>query len=109
MKILFENGYLYNGRQFNEDGDDGSFNVTHINIDKSFKNEVDYEVKVDGVTKNYEAKGIVTLFGDILDVGNNTLTVSLRDGLLNDVDNFYMLNENFEVTVTENGNFITKS
>ena len=109
MKILFENGYLYNGRQFNEDGDEGSFNVTHINIDKSFKNEVDYEVKVDGVTKNYEAKGIVTLFGDILDEGNNTLTVSLRDGLLNDVDNFYMLNENFEVTVTENGNFITKS
>ena len=89
-----------------------------IKIVKSFenKNEIDYEIKVVGVTNNdCKAKGTVTLSGDILDEGNNTLTVILRDGSLqrdgslNGVDNFYMLDQNFEVVVTENGNFIEKS
>lgn len=121
MKILFENGKLFNNRNFNiievgedDEEDQEEFITTgDIYIHKEFdQGELVYDLFVNGERKNdMKVGGSVVLKGTILGVGTNYLTFSLENGIIDRYFPFsnYANNKLFEVNVNKDGSIATNT
>lgn len=122
MKILFENGNLFNNRTFNiieqggeqqEQEEDNYITQGDIYLTREFdEGEIIYDLFINGKKVNdVKVGGSVILKGTILGEGSNTLHFSLENGLIDRYFPFtnYENNTLFEVNVNKNGTIDTNS
>lgn len=115
MKIILENGYLMSDRHIDSEdytGDD-TWESVYLNITKSY-NKSEIETVLNGTQYDYDTSeiaiwGDVNVRGEILGEGKNTLHVTLKDGLVDYSDKFWIDDNELICEVTGNEIFATKS
>jgi hypothetical protein len=100
MKIMIENGNLSNNRDGGDDYDgNDEWKSTYINLIKSFdKDEVNVTINSDRVS----LYGDVVVRGEILGEGENTLHVSIDNGLIDYSDEFWLNSNELICNVIDN-------
>lgn len=94
MKILLSNGLMTSERDFEDYYGSLLWETVIINETKSFNNgEISTTIYVEDEAKEYDVKGIVTIRGKIFAEGENTLYVTLSDGVIDNKDGFEIEND----------------
>lgn len=95
MKSMIENGGLKNNRDYGSDDfdyeGDEIWKSEYFNISKYFNKEGDINISFDENSYDYSSiQGEINIRGEILGEGSNPLYVTLKDGLLDYVDEFWI-------------------
>lgn len=94
MKILLSNGLMTSERDFEDYYGSLLWETVVINETKSFnRGEISTTIYVEDEAKEYDVKGTVTIRGKIFAEGENTLYVTLSDGIIDNKDGFEIEND----------------
>jgi hypothetical protein len=115
MKIILENGHLMSDRYIDNDDYTGDevWESVYLNITKAY-NKGEIETSFNGSPYDYETNeiaiwGDVNVRGEILGEGKNTLHVTLKDGLVDYSDKFWIDDNELICEVTGNQIFASKT
>ena len=93
MKILLTNGLMTSERDFEDYQGNLLWETVLINESKTFnRGEIPTTIYVENKIDNFEVKGTVTIRGKIFAEGENTLYVTLSDGVIDNKDGFEIEN-----------------
>ena len=94
MKILLSNGLMTSERDFEDYQGNLLWETVLINESKTFnRGEISTTIYVENEVGEYEVKGTVTIRGKIFAEGENTLYVTLSDGVIDNKDGFEIQND----------------